>query len=288
MLKIGALSLSSKEIGVLVLTFLVLVAIFFFSPIPLGGDWEHIDAGLRRFVQGEAIYQVVNFNGLDYGFYQVPWIVVLLSPLAFLPVRLGWAIINAASIFGVLALSQRYQLGLARTILLFASPPILYNIWQGHIDILLLLFLFAPREIWPLASIAKPHVTGGLIFALLRHTKLWLRTAIICAAVILLSFVFFGPWLRELLIMSGQEFSGIVLHSVFKGIWPVQLIVAVGLICFGIERDEERFFVAASPFLSRYATIGNFAGVILVVISVMKSWQAFILVLTWWAVLIAS
>jgi hypothetical protein len=277
-----------KEIAVLSLAFLLMVAIFYFAPIGAGRDWRVINGGLQRFISGDVVYKVTIVDELPYGYYQVPWIVLILSPLGFLPVKLSYAIISTLSIFAVLALGWRYKLGLPQLLLCFISPPVLYNIWQGHIDIITLLAIFLPLEFWPLFTVAKPQLTGGLGFAVLREPKRWLKTLVICLAVLLFSLLIFGFWPHDIITMASGEFAGTVSHSVFKDLWPIQLVVAVVGICLGLETKDERFFLGASPFLSRYATIGNFVGLTLVALSRLKWWQALAFILSWWIVLIIS
>lgn len=298
-----------KEIGILSFAFLLIVAIFYFAPFEAGRDWRVINGGLQRFISGDVVYKVTMVDDLPYGYYQVPWLVLILSPLAFIPVKLSYSIISAASIFAVLALAKRYKMGIPQLILFLISPPVLYNIWQGHIDILTLLVLFAPREVWPLFSIAKPQLTGGLGFALLIEPKRWLRTALVCGTVILISFALFGFWPMQIFEMASGEFGGYVLHNVLKDLWPLQLIIGIGILVIGLDRKgaesekvktedkaetpayqflgrDERYFIAAAPFLSRYATFGNFVGVTMVAISAMKWWQALAFVITWWVALV--
>jgi hypothetical protein len=279
-------SVGRKEIGIIGLTFIALVAVFYFAPTETRSDWFVINAALQRFLSGEELYQFIQFNDMPYGFFYAPWFAAVLSPLGLVPFQLSAAILAAATILGVLALSRRFELGLVKTLLIFASPPVLYNLFQGQVDILVLLLLFLPREWWPIAALTKPQITTGLAFSIILRKDLWLRTSVVTGIVLGISLLLFGFWPLEILELSRAAFSGDVPHSILQKIWPLQTILAVGLISFGIERDDERFFVAASPFCFSYATIGNYVGVLFSAMTVMKWWQALAVVVTWWLVLI--
>jgi hypothetical protein len=193
MVKIGAFSLSSKEIAILCLSFLVLVAIFFFAPLDFGGDWFVIQEAAKRLLKGEELYQFVQHLNMPHGYYNPPWVAFLVSPIAFFPFRLSASIANAISIFGVLALSQRFKLSLPLTILMLVSPPVVFILVQGQVDIILMLLIFLPREWWAVVSITKPQIVGGLAFGLLRRYSLWIKGSIITVIVFGISFLFYTP-----------------------------------------------------------------------------------------------
>lgn len=281
-------TIGKKEIGIIALTFILLVCIFYFSPLEAGRDWLVMNRSLQRFVSGEVVYQFTFFEDGPYVYYLPPWFTVLFSPLTLLPEKLNWSLICAVSILGVLALAQHYKLSHFQLFLFFISPPFLYNLRQGNIDIILLLVVFAPREIWPIICITKPHVVGGLLFSLFQERKIWLRTFLIGVTFLGLSFYFFGLWPLAIAEMSSQVNLPTTPHNQFRGLWPLQLIVAVSILALGFERKDERLFLSASPFLLSYTTIGNLIGLALSVISAMKWWQGLAFVLTWWIVLIVS
>lgn len=283
-------SMPLKQIGIFTSAFIMLVSIFFFGFPSPGRDWRVMSRGLERFVTHQPLYTASNFGDEPHVFYLPPWYVLPLSPIAFfnVPDKLVSAVFRTLSIFAIIPLAKRYNLSIIHIILIYISPPFLYNLQQGNIDILLLLVVFAPREIWPLICLAKPHVVGGMPFALITDIKVWLKTALISGSIILLSFYFFGLWPLQILEQSNLADLSTTPHNQLKYLYPLQLIVAVALFSFGFERKDERYFMSASPFLLSYATIGNFMGLAISVISAMKWWQAAALVMTWWIALVFS
>jgi hypothetical protein len=262
--------------------FIFFTAIFYFSPLSTGFDWTTIHTALNRFVQGQSPYA---FYDEAYGYYYAPWATLILSPLAFLPVRLGWAIMVTLNFLLMMALARHFKLKLPHTVMLLFSPPMIYNVMQGQVDLLFLSAILLPPQLWALAALSKPQITGGLAFALLRQPSKWLVAAIITGLVIGISLLLMGNWPAEIIALSQSQFTGGDINNVLP-VWPLQLIIAVTLIALGLERNDLRFFIASSPFLLRYASTGSYIGVILVLFTVLRWWQALLLVVTWWAVYI--
>ena len=165
--------------------FTVLTLIFYLAPINLGFDWTVIIQGSQRLLRGEEVYQKID---LEYGYYYAPWLTTLLAPISVLPNRLTFAMLNAITLLGTVILSFRFKLGLIRTLLLLTSPPIFYSLMLGQIDIMVLLFIFLPKELWAIAALTKPQTTLGLGFALLNHPRRWIRTIIVSVSILAVSF----------------------------------------------------------------------------------------------------
>ena len=71
--------------------------------------------------------------------------------------------------------------------------------------------------------------------------------------------------------------------NLWLGLWPFQVPAGVTLLLFGLSRKDERLLLAASPFLSPYATISSMLGPWLAVLMFLEKWQAAIVWLSWWA-----
>lgn len=261
--------------------FIVFIVALYFSPIGTGFDWTMIHRGLSRIVQGENPYIVYDEH---YGYFYSPWISLIFAPLAFLPVRIGWAFMNALSFLTAILLARRYKLSLLHIVLLLLSPPMVYIIIQGQVDFVLLLPLLLPYEFRVIAALTKPQVAGGLAFTVVRKRSKWLGTILISVVVIGLSFFFWGNWLKDLLDVSNLVLQADVPHNVLRSLWPIQLIFAIPFLAVGLEKDDERIFIASSPFLFRYAASGSFIGLTLVSMTVLRWWQALLFILTWWAI----
>ena len=143
----------------------VLSATFYFVVAITAFDWAIIAEASRRFLRGEEVYQLLD----GYGYYYAPFLTMILSPFASLPDKIGAAAINALTIISIVLLATRYKLGLFRTALMIASPPVFYCLLLGQVDVLVLLAVFLPKELWAIAAITKPQTTIGLGLTLLKR-----------------------------------------------------------------------------------------------------------------------
>jgi hypothetical protein len=261
--------------------FIFFTAIFYFSPLSTGFDWTIIRAAIYRTISGQEIYQIYDSTGV----FNPPWLFLLITPLGLLPERFGWAAMNAISILSIVLLARRYQLDIFKVIFLLASPPFLYNLLQGQVDVLILLTVFLPDEWLPLAAAMKPQLLLPLCLRVIHNKKfVWLKATLITAIGLGLSFLFFGLWHIRLLQLSQDMSMTHLGHNVLYAIWPLPLIVAVPLILLGLERKDERFYLAAGPLMSSYASTGSFMGILLAAAAALKNWQVAAMVVTWWLV----
>jgi hypothetical protein len=265
--------------------FIVLIVLFYFSPLSAGFDWGIIIAGSRRFVGGEEVYQRIEQY---YGYYYAPWLTVVLAPLSFLPNNLSAAVMSSITLLGALALANRYKLGLVRTLLLLSSPPIFYCLLLGQIDVFVLLPLFLPKAVWAIAALTKPQTSIGIGLALLKHPKLWIRTIIVSLIILAISFLIFDNWIMKILVQQSFEQNTFARHNIFSGMWPFQAIVGLALVAIAFERDDERIYIASSPFLLPYASTSSFFGTLLAAFALSKTWQAAVIWGAWWGALLLS
>jgi hypothetical protein len=127
-----------------------------------------------------------------------------------------------------------------------------------------------------------------LAFGLLRRYSLWIKGSILTVIVFAISFLLQGFWIRDVIEQSGSGCCSDVPHNILYHIWPIHLLIATVLLVFGLEHDDERFYLSASPFLVTYATIGSYVGVLFSVMSKMKWWQGLAVIVVWWAIVILS
>lgn len=254
-----------------------LILAFALLPIPGGIDWETFYGAAQRIWTGQPIYgEMVSWHS---HFYNPPWVAVILAPLGLLPFDWGWAVVSAATLLLVAAVMRRWRGGTIRLILALLSPPVLYIILHGEIDGLVLAGVLLPREWWVLAALTKPQVTLGLLFGIPRSR--WLPAAAITAAVLIVSLLWFGNWplalIRQPRPLLEQSWN------LWMGLWPFQVPVGVMLILLGLSRQDERLLLAASPFLSPYATTSSLLGPFIAVLLFLKDWQAAVVWFSWWA-----
>lgn len=266
------------RIGIGFVLFLIVAALFYFSPLDKG-DWlTFYDAGIRV-LHSENLYTTKT----SFAWYSnPPWLAMLLSPLAAMGLRLGWSVLSALSIFSVVSVVRKFGLDKSYLFLLFLSPPFIYTVLRGQVDALLSFGLLLPGEWWSIVALTKPQTFGGLLFwGLQKH---FVKTAFILLGVVGISCILFGNWPRDLLHQPKPflEYS----HNIWLGLWPFQLVGAVVFSLRGVTRRDYRYFLAASPFLSPYATIGNLYGAWLALCLILPKRESAIILLAWWGTIL--
>ena len=251
---------------------LILVAGFGLTPIETGDDWRIFYDTSRRIWVGAPLYQPPT------GYYNAPWLAVLLAPLTLLPVRWGWAALTVANLLIALILARRWQTGLVQPILALLSPAMVYIALHGQVDALVLGGLLLPTEWWVLAGLTKPQATLRLVFGVPR--RVWLRAAVLTGVILVVSLLWFGNWPLEVVRVPGEIMRST--RNLWLGLWPFQVPVGVALILFGIRRRDTRLLVAASPFLVPYAAMSSLLGVWLALASYLKDWEAALVWGCWW------
>jgi hypothetical protein len=254
---------------------LILLLAFALVPIPGGDDWEVYYGTARRILAGSPIYGIKVTH--DY-YSNPPWLAALFVPLGLLPFNWSWSVVSVASLAIVALLALRYKAGTFKLALVLLSPPMIYLLLHGQIDALVLGFVLLPSYMWPLGALTKPQVFAGMIFGL--RGRQWLYALGVTGLVIVISLIAFGNWPQQLLQQPMPFISAT--RNLWLGLWPFQVPVGVGLAILGIERREERYLIAASPFFLPYAATSSLLGPWLAVCTGLKSWQSAIVLLVWW------
>lgn len=278
---------SLRNAGIVLALATVMTVGFAQLRVPGGGDdWHSFSEAARRMVG--IVPQPVYGPGLTTGTYYVynpPWVIIVGLPILLLPYPWGWAVGCTATLFVGILLLRRWlpAPGIWKVGLLLLSPPMIYILLHGQIDVLLLGGLLLPVETWWLVALTKPQNTIGLAFGVPRGK--WLRAGLILAGVVLLTLILLGNW--PLAIM--QQPSGFFMtvnYNLWQGLWPFQLAVGVGLLAVGTVRRDERFLVSASPFFSPYVTMSSMIGPWLAALTGLSEWQALLVFAAWWGAVI--
>lgn len=258
-----------------VLLFILLTLVFALIPMAGGDDWETFRGAAQRLFSHAPLYG----QKVTVSYYSnPPWVAALLSPLALLPAKWGWAALNSLNLIVLLFLTRRWNQGLVKPILVLTSPASFYILLHGEIEPLILALIFLPRTWWPLAAISKPQIGLGLAFGVPREKLLAAVAA--TGGVLVGSLLLFGNWPAALLSQPSPFIEST--HNLWLGLWPFQVPAALLLILLGIRRDDERLLVSAGPFASPYATTSSLVGPWLAVISFLKDWEAGLVWLAWW------
>lgn len=161
------------------ITLIVLWVAFLIAPLPGGDDWPTITNAAQRLATGQPLYGVQ----APHYYANPPHLAVLVMPLAGLPALVSLALIRAASLTLVLLLVQRWcpEDVLFKFGLTALSPPMLYILLHGEIDMLMLAGLFLPSAWWGLVAITKPNIVIGLAFHI--PPRQWLKASLIVGVV---------------------------------------------------------------------------------------------------------
>lgn len=257
---------------------LVFGAVFALLPMPGGDDWGMYQGAAQRIASGASLYGSPVTHDHDY-YSNPPWLAALFIPLSYLPLRWGWGVLAALTLLAATGLISRYAPGKLKLVLFLLSPPVIYALIHGQVDVLVLAGALLPAHWWPLVAITKPQVALGLALGVPRSR--WLKAAIVFGGVMLASWLLFGAWPLELLAQP-RPFQYMT-HNLWLGLWPFQVPLGIALLVMGLERKDARFFFSASPFLFPYAAISSLVGPWLAGLSFLKDRQALLVFVSWWA-----
>lgn len=278
----------------------LIVAITALVPVPLYDDWWIFRTASLALMNGEHIY------GLDDWFYfgyvfNPPWVFVALLPFAILPHYVGVGLMSSTTLIVTAALCYRYDFNLRKTVLVIFSPVVFYTLMHAQLDLFILLGIFLPMSLWPILAISKPQLTIALGLKTLNKEH-FLKAFVVSSAIFIVSLLIWGPWVIDVIILPKAVDQW---NNLWKSVWPVNFPIGVALVAMGwqmtqdIKRKKEEnpeekindkmdelYYLAGSAFLFTYAAISNMIGVWLLLFSKLKDWQAVVVWLASWAMVI--
>ncbi len=272
-----------RKAAIIGLTVVILFTAFMLSPWDGFDDWYTFHGAARRAVDpGTALYGTPTFR--DYYYYNPPWLALLLVLTAPFPAQVGWAVISLGTLTIALLLLHRWDPvpGLIKPILVMLSPPMLYILLHGQIDVLIIGAVLLPAEWWALAALTKPQAALGL--AVLIPPRLWLRAAVITGAVVTLSLLLYGFWPTRMLDQPRPFVDQG--HNLWLNLWPNQIPAGIMLVALGYTRRDERLVIAGSPLLSPYAPMSSMIGPWIAALTFLNDWQATLVYASWWGAII--
>lgn len=265
-----------------VLAAALMVLAFWLSPWEDADDWETFYYAARRLVAADqSLYDTM----ITENYYSnPPWLAAAIVPVTVLPPKFGWALLSAATLALALLVLRRWAAspGIVRMVAVLASPPMMYILLHGQIDVVIIGAVLLPAWVWPVAAITKPQVAIGLLFGIPRRQ--WLRAALFTGALLVISFLLWGFWPAEV-IRQPKPFVGAG-HNLWAGLWPFQVPMGVLLLALGVSRKDERFLIAGSPFLSPYAALSTMIGPWIAAVSFLKPWQTLLVLGSWWGAVV--
>lgn len=264
---------NSIKITLAVLMFVILIGLMS-SLLPPAVDWH----GAFRPAALEILHGRSPYNAE--GFFNPPWTAILLIPFAILPENVGRAVlvIVALAVYAYVA----HKLGANKLTvgLLLLSPPCLHGILNGNIDWLAVLGVVLPPWLGLFFLAIKPQV--GMLVVLYLFIAEWrkggpirvLKTFLPVGLASMLSILIFGPWFTK--ISNEINLAG------NSSLWPLSLPIGLTMLVAAIRKNEIRYSMAASPFVSPYVIMHSWIGAFLALAP--KPYEAAAAVIGMWIV----
>jgi len=192
---------------------------------------------------------------LHTGIFNLPWLYVILYPLSFLGPNLSVAIIQIASLLSIWYMCSQLELSPVRRIMVYLSPPVLWGIFMGQFDSLLLLVYFLPVWAAPIAVLFKPQINIGALRSLKPLWPFFVATLLIISAYVI------WEWPIDVQFPEVGGPNDVSLRGQMWNwsFWPLGLIV----VPFLLTSKDIRLRMGISPFLFPYAGIHSLVGPIL-------------------------
>jgi hypothetical protein len=230
-----------SRIGLIFILAIIIVLSFF----PAGWDWiRWYRPGCLALLAGESPYQLE-------GFFNPPWVLLPLIPLAFLPERVGVAVMTMAYLGSFIFVARKLG-GKPLTIFLMMTTPnfLFYGLSFANIDWMVMLGLIMPPQIGLFFVMAKPQIGLGIaIFWLFesyqqgKFIKVIKDFAPVTIAFII-SFLLYGLWpLRPLELATNTS------------LWPMSIPIGLVLLSFALRKGQKGLAILSSPFLSPFVGV---------------------------------
>jgi hypothetical protein len=228
--------------------------------VPVGVDFHVVFyPAARAVIERTSPYSVQ-------GFYNPPWLLPLLSPLGLLPEKLAWGVFVTGGLVCYLTAFARAGMDRLEIVLAMFSPLVLYGLWYGNIDFLVLLGAMLPVKygIW-LVSL-KPQM-GAVLLLLWARRGEW-RVVLLAGTGVLAVMLFRPPPIGDMFWNTS--------------VWPWGIPTGVALAVLAFLRNDERLALGAGPFLSPYVAVPSWVTVLpplqgrrkLLIVFLVLSWAA--------------
>ena len=181
------------------------------------------------------------------GYYNPPWLMALMVPLALLPydvARVLWFCISAALFYKV---AHKFSVSRLDAVAFMLSFPVLASLQQGNIEALVLIGLLLPPPWGNIILAIKPQIAMGVLAYNLRYRP---KSVLPLIAITALSIWAFGPW--PLALRAAREYTQ-PWNVAFR--WPYLAPMGAWLVWKGIASRQPLLCVAASVLLSPYVGV---------------------------------
>jgi hypothetical protein len=258
------------QISFIILSLLITV-LYFLSILPDTG----IDFIKHFYPAGRSIWIGKSPYTID-GFYNPPWLLLLLTPLSLLPVKSALVIYMMVILGGFIVAVKRMGARPLDIIFIGFSPWLLLLIGYANIDWLVLLGATLPIQLGVWLVLLKPQMSLILILLWLRRSwrKGGVKQLIVQFGPVLVAFLLsylLGLW-------QTPDYGKMQIWS--ADIWPYGIPIGLALAFIALKRDDDLIALAAAPFVSPYLSI--FSWIVVLLPTLRKPRWLFILALLSW------
>lgn len=242
-------------LGTLIVVLVFLIA----NTMPFGVDWGNVfRPAARAILRWQSPFSIS-------GYFNAPWAVLPLIPLALLPESYGYAFLVLLSLVGFAYTAHRLGGKAIAVVAILISPPVLHSLLNGNIDALAVLGFVLPPQIGLFFVLIKPQI--GMVVALFWLIEAWresgfrevLRVFGPMMIVLLISFLIYGLW--------PVRFEQEIDLWWNASLWPASIPVGLVLVVAAIRRRRVEFAMAASPCLSPYVLLHAWVGALMALVS---------------------
>lgn len=262
-------------VGALVVVALAWVVAVYLPPAV---DWRlTFRPAAQEVLHGRSPYNVA-------GFFNPPWLLLPLLPLALLPESVGGALFLLLNLAVFAYTAHRLGATSFTMILFLMSPPVLHSLLNGNIDAFVIMGFVLPPPIGLLFLSIKPQIGAGVaLFWLIEawragRLKVVFKTFAPAAAMWLLSFVLFGWWF-----LRWEQEVDLWWNA---SAWPLSIPVGLGLLVAAVRKRRKEFAMAAAPCLSPYVLLHAWVGALAALITLPAEMLAAVIGL--WVIVISS
>lgn len=253
--------------GLILLTLLGIAAANF---IPEQIDWVRTFRPAAREVL--ALRSPYNIST----YYNPPWILIPLMPIALLPDKVGNGFLFVISLCALISSAIRMGAKPFSLIAFLLSFPVVFLLLFGQIDWMILFGLTLPPQIGLIFIFSKPQIAiPYVIFTFIESWRIGgikqaVRVFLPVTLMFFLSILLFGLWFSDKNLFM---VSAIYNYS----LWPAGLAPGLVFLGYGLIKRNKNVSIGAGPFFSPYVGVHSWT---ISLISILRY--------QWWSIITAA
>ena len=221
-----------------------------------------------------------------HGFYNPPWALLPLLPLAVLPASVGYVVLFVLSILSLAYTAYKLGAQPGAMACLLLSPPAIHCLLNGNIDLLVCLGFVLPARWGLFFATAKPQVgVGMVVYWLLRSWRVRGWRGVVfnfwpVTVAFVVSMLLFGPWHLSWMTSTEPAVRGIAGNGWNASLWPYTLPAGLVLLVATVRRHRLECAMPIGACLSPYLGLSSWVGALLALWS--QPWELVAAVVGLW------